>query len=85
MSIIKINAKANKLNQYSKLMNKCGVHFIGRQMMTSLPEPVPELEIMEMFTFADKDKDGKISWEEFLVKPSCVNCKDCVLFCLGDD
>ena len=36
-------------------------------MMTHLPEPVPDRDIMDMFTFADKDKDGRISWEEFLV------------------
>merc|ERR1711931_587833 len=45
-------------------------------MMTSLPEPVPELEIMEMFTFADKDKDGKISWEEFLVMITPVRLQE---------
>ena len=37
-------------------------------MMSNLPEHVPENDIMDMFTFADKDKDGKISWEEFLVR-----------------
>ena len=36
-------------------------------MMTNLPEPVSENDIMDMFSFADKDKDGKISWGEFLV------------------
>ena len=38
-----------------------------RQMMTHLPEHVPEAEISEMFEFADKDSDGRISYEEFLV------------------
>ena len=37
-------------------------------MMTHLPEPVSDTDIMDMFAFADKDKDGRISWEEFLVK-----------------
>ena len=36
-------------------------------MMSHLPEHVSEEEIEEMFSFADKNKDGKISWEEFLV------------------
>ena len=40
---------------------------IPRLMMTNLPEPVSEMDIMEMFSFADKNNDGKISWEEFLV------------------
>ena len=38
-----------------------------RQMMSHLPEHVPEHEIIEMFKFADKDRDGRISYEEFLV------------------
>jgi Ca2+-binding EF-hand superfamily protein len=40
---------------------------IPRLMMTNLPEPVSEVDILEMFSFADKNNDGKISWEEFLV------------------
>ena len=36
-------------------------------MMSHLPEHVPEAEISEMFQFADKDSDGRISYEEFLV------------------
>ena len=35
--------------------------------MTHLPEPVSEPDILDMFTFADKNNDGKISWDEFLV------------------
>ena len=38
-----------------------------RQMMTHLPEPVADQEILEMFNFADKDRDGRINFEEFLV------------------
>ena len=50
-------------------------------MMNNLPEPVPENDIMDMFTFADKDKDGKISWEEFLVElMSSFNSVDYVWF-----
>ena len=36
-------------------------------MMSHLPEHVPEAEISEMFQFADKDSDGRITYEEFLV------------------
>ena len=36
-------------------------------IMRSLPEHVPESEITEMFDYADKDKDGKLSFEEFQV------------------
>ena len=37
-------------------------------MMSHLPEHVSEEEITEMFNFADKNNDGKIGWEEFMVK-----------------
>ena len=36
-------------------------------MMSHLPVYVSIEEINEMFAFADKDKDGKISYHEFLV------------------
>ena len=39
-----------------------------RNMMSHLPEHVSEEEITEMFSFADKNNDGKIGWEEFMVK-----------------
>jgi len=39
-------------------------------IMRSLPEHVAEKDIIEMFEFADKDKDGKISFEEFKVMVS---------------
>ena len=38
-----------------------------RQMMSHLPERVPDQEITEMFEFADRDGDGRISYDEFLV------------------
>ena len=38
-----------------------------RQMMSHLPEHVPDTEIREMFMYADKDRDGRISYDEFLV------------------
>ena len=36
-------------------------------MMKNLPEKVSEEEIEEMFAFADVNKDGKISYNEFQV------------------
>ena len=46
-------------------------HFITRQdfahIMRNLPEKVSEEDIEEMFSFADKDQDGKISYAEFQV------------------
>merc|ERR1719330_1778104 len=50
-------------------------HFIDKKnfhhMMTNLPEQVSEDDIEEMFKFADKDQDGKISFIEFqlMIKP----------------
>ena len=38
-----------------------------RLMMSHLPEHVSDAEIEEMFSFADKNNDGRISWDEFLV------------------
>ena len=35
--------------------------------MSRLPVYVSEQDIEEMFTVADRDKDGKISYQEFLV------------------
>lgn len=37
------------------------------EMMQLLPTPVDPLEAEEMFNFADKDRDGRISWEEFQI------------------
>ena len=46
-------------------------HFISKKnffhMMSNLPEVVDEADIEEMFTYADKDGDGKISYAEFQV------------------
>ena len=36
-------------------------------MMSQLPEPVSDNEISEMFNFADKDADGKLSYAEFQI------------------
>jgi Ca2+-binding EF-hand superfamily protein len=35
--------------------------------MKNLPVPVPDLDIDEMFEFADKNHDGKLSYAEFEV------------------
>ena len=43
--------------------------------MNSLPVPVSDDDIMEMFQFADKDDDGKLSYAEFLVKTFIVRDK----------
>ena len=39
-----------------------------QQMMSHLPEPVADTDIQDMFEMADRNKDGRISWEEFLVR-----------------
>ena len=42
--------------------------------MKNLPVPVDDKDIEEMFVFADKDKDGKLSYEEFLVRNLKLVC-----------
>ena len=39
-----------------------------QHIMKNLSVPVEDEDIEEMFEFADKDKDGKLSYEEFLVR-----------------
>ena len=34
-------------------------------IMKNLPVPVEDEDIEEMFAFADKNKDGKLSYKEF--------------------
>ena len=36
-------------------------------MMKNLPVPVADEEIEEMFEYADKNRDGKLSYKEFQV------------------
>ena len=50
-----------------KVQEKCFSLSEFRNMMSHLPEQVSEEEIEEMFSAADRNNDGKISWEEFLV------------------
>ena len=45
-------------------------------MMSHLPEHVPDTEILEMFSFADKDRDGRISYDEFLIMITPVRVPD---------
>ena len=50
---------------------KIGKHRITREdfyhIMRNLPVPVDDQDIKDMFEFADKDRDGKISYDEFQV------------------
>ena len=52
-------------------LSKCNLNSMTnseiRNMMSHLPEHVSDAEIEEMFSFADKNNDGRISWEEFMV------------------
>ena len=34
-------------------------------LMSNLPVPVPDEDIEEMFSFADQDRDGELTYEEF--------------------
>ena len=52
------NFRAKKYKIKDKFFSKEDFQF----MMRNLPVPVEEEEIDEMFEFADKDKDGKISY-----------------------
>ena len=52
------NFRAKKYKIKDKFFSKADFQF----MMRNLPVPVEEEEIDEMFEFADKDKDGKISY-----------------------
>ena len=46
-------------------------HFLTKEdfvhIMKNLPVPVDDEDIEEMFEFADKNKDGKLSYKEFKV------------------
>ena len=55
--------RAKKYKIHDHFMTK--VDFF--HMMKNLPESVSEADIEEMFEFADKNGDGKISYEEFQV------------------
>ena len=39
-----------------------------KEIMTNLPVPFSDEDVEEMFEFADKNKDGVLNYEEFLVK-----------------
>jgi len=48
-------------------------------MMSHLPEPVPEKDIMDMFQVADRDMDGKINYAEFLIMINPVKMPESAL------
>ena len=52
------NFRAKKYKIKDKSFTKADFQF----MMRNLPVPVEEEDIDQMFDFADKDKDGKISY-----------------------
>ena len=54
------NFRAKKYKIKDKSFGKADFQF----MMRNLPVPVKEEDIDQMFEFADKDKDGKISYRE---------------------
>jgi len=53
-----------------------------RQMMSHLPEHVPDTEILEMFKYADKDRDGRISYDEFLIMITPVKVPETPIICI---
>ena len=53
------------------------------QIMRSLPVCVSDEDIEEMFTFADKDKDGKLSYKEFKVSYKISTKVDTIFFLKG--
>ena len=53
------NFRAKKYKIKDKFFTKVDFQF----MMRNLPVPVEEEDIDQMFDFADKDKDGKISYK----------------------
>jgi len=59
--------RAKKYKLHKNFITKLDFHHI----MKSLPVPVTDEEIEEMFSFADKNKDGKLSYAEFetMIKP----------------
>ena len=54
------NFRAKKYKIKDKYFSKADFQF----MMSNLPVPVKEEDIDQMFEFADKDKDGKISYRQ---------------------
>jgi len=64
------NFRAKKYKIKDKYFSKADFQF----MMSNLPVPVKEEDIDQMFEFADKDKDGKISYSEFqiMINPQVI-------------
>ena len=57
---------------------KVDKHFLTKEdfvhIMKNLPVPVDDEDIEEMFEFADKNKDGKLSYKEFKVLSITLYC-----------
>ena len=51
-----------------------------KEIMMNLPVPVSDEDVEEMFEFADKNKDGVLNYEEFLVKKMVYNISKIYLF-----
>ena len=56
--------RAKKYKLHKNFITKSDFHHI----MSCLPVPVSVEEVEEMFNYADKNKDGKLSYEEFEVR-----------------
>jgi len=57
------NRRAKKYRLRNNFLSRAEFFLI----MRNLPELVPDTDIQQMFEYADTDKDGRISFEEFLV------------------
>ena len=53
--------------------------------MKNLPVPVADEDIEEMFEFADKDKNGKLSYKEFEVIQFTITFKKIFMLKLLDN
>jgi hypothetical protein len=54
-------------------------------IMKNLPVPVEDADIEEMFEYADKNKDGKLSYKEFKVIQQKLEDNSRILNFQGDD
>ena len=64
-SITKVSQTFSHNGNYYSWWDSLQADFV--QIMRSLPVRVPDHDIEEMFAFADKDNDGKLSYAEFKV------------------
>ena len=58
---------------------KLNKHFLTKDdfkhIMKNLPVPVADEDIEEMFEFADKNRNGRLSYKEFEVRTSLSSAK----------